>query len=359
MQDTSLAFEAPPSAAQELRGLSYPFGRWTPEHGKLHPVADGVFWLRMPLPFSLNHINLWVIDDGAGWAIVDTGLAAPTCKDLWRALFDGPMAGRPVTRVIVTHYHPDHLGLAGWLTHKWGVPLEMTRGEYLLARVLTLDVAAGPPSAAVDFYVRSGWDDEAIGNFKAQSWGRFGRALTPLPGSYKRIVDGEVLTIGGRSWRVVTGSGHSPEHACLVCDEAGLMISGDQLLPRITSNVSVYPTEPRANPLGDWFASLDTLEALDADLMVLPAHNEPFQRLRVRTQQLRDDHMRKLDALETLIADTPGTAIDSFRTLFGRAIKSDELMMATGEALAHLHWLEQGGRAVRVSDGGVDRFARS
>ncbi len=140
MQDASLAFEEPPQAAQELRGLSYPFGRWTPEHGKLHPVADGVFWLRMPLPFSLNHINLWVLDDGAGWAIVDTGLAAPSCRDLWRALFEGPMAGRPVTRVIVTHYHPDHLGLAGWLTHKWGVPLEMTRGEYLLARVLTLDI---------------------------------------------------------------------------------------------------------------------------------------------------------------------------------------------------------------------------
>lgn len=359
MQDASLAFAEPPQAGQELRGLHYPFGRWTPEPGKLHPVADGVFWLRMPLPFSLNHINLWVLEDGAGWAIVDTGLNVPACKDLWRALFAGAMAGKPVTRVIVTHYHPDHLGLAGWLTHKWGVPLEIARAEFLLARVLTLDVADAPPPAAIDFYARAGWPDEAVARMQGQGWGRFGMAVSKLPLGYQRLTDGDALRIGGRTWRIVTGSGHSPEHSCLVCDEAGLMISGDQVLPRITSNVSVYPTEPRGNPLADWFASLDKLETLDANLRVLPAHNEPFERLHVRTEQLRADHLRKLDALETQLAEAPRTAVECFETLFGRPIKADEMMMATGEALAHLHWLEAAGRAGRLRDGAVDRFARA
>ncbi len=177
MQDSSLAAAEPPEPGKELRGLYYPHGRWTPEPGKLHPVSDGVFWLRMPLPFSLDHINLWVLDDGDGWAIVDTGLAAAPCKEMWRSLFEGQMAGRPVTRVIVTHYHPDHLGLAGWLTHKWGVPLEITRGEFMLARVLTLDVADAPPATAVDFYARSGWPDEAVERMKGQGWGRFVHAF--------------------------------------------------------------------------------------------------------------------------------------------------------------------------------------
>lgn len=359
MQDASLALAEPPESGLERRGLFYPFGRWTPPAGKPHPVADGVFWLRMSLPFSLDHINLWLLEDGAGWAIVDTGLNAPACKDIWRELFDGFMAGRPVTRVIVTHYHPDHLGLAGWLTYKWGVPLEIARAEFLLARVLTLDVAEHPPEAAVDFYARTGWSDEAVERLKGQGWGRFGRAVSRLPLGYSRLSEGDELTIGGRIWRVVTGSGHSPEHACLICDEAGLIISGDQVLPRITSNVSVYPTEPRGNPLGDWFASLDKLETLDASLRVLPAHNEPFDGLHVRTGQLRADHMRKLDALEDRLAERPLTAFECFETLFGRTIKSDEIMMATGEALAHLHWLERAGRVARIAETSVDRFVRT
>lgn len=359
MQDASLALAEPPETGAERRGLFYPLGRWTPPAGQPYEVAEGVFWLRMPLPFSLDHINLWLLDDGDGWAVVDTGLNAPACKDIWRGLFDGFMTRRRVTRVIVTHYHPDHLGLAGWLTHKWGVPLEIARAEFLLARVLTLDVAERPPEGAVAFYARAGWPAEAIERFKEQNWGRFAMAVSRLPLGYNRLADGDVLTIGGRSWRVVTGSGHSPEHACLLCEEAGLLISGDQVLPRITSNVSVYPTEPRGDPLGDWFASLRKLETLDAGLRVLPAHNEPFEGLHVRTEQLRADHERKLDALEARLAERPLTAFDAFETLFGRPIKADEIMMATGEALAHLHWLERAGRAMRVSEGAADRFARA
>lgn len=353
MTDASLAS---PSAPEEIKGLVYPFGRWAPEPGEPYELAPGLFWVRMPLPMKLDHINLWVIDEGDGWTIIDTGFRTQGCKDVWRELLDGPFAGKPVKRVIGTHYHPDHIGLAGWLCYKHGAPLLMTRGEYLLGRVLTLDVADAPPEAAVTFYGRAGWPETAIERLKSDGWGRFTQAVSPMPIGYQRLREGEVLRLGGRDWRIVTGSGHSPEHACLICDELGLMIAGDQLLPRITSNVSVYPTEPLADPLGDWMDSLDKLETL-GELRVLPAHNEPFDGLATRARQLRDHHNEKLDHLEDFCSE-PRTAYDCFQTLFGRKISSGEIMMATGEALSHLHYLEKRGRLRREADADADRFVR-
>lgn len=352
MQDASL-IDAP-DTREDRRGLSYPHGRFVPEAGTLFPVADGVFWLRMPLPFSLNHINLWVLDDGDGWAIVDTGLNAAGVRQHWEMLFAGAMAGRPVRRVIVTHYHPDHLGLAGWLCERWGVPLEITRTEYLLARTLTLDVRDTPPADAIDFYARAGWPQERLAAFSARHWGGFSKVVSPLPSGFKRLQAGHVLTIGGRAWRIVVGRGHSPEHACLVCDELGLMIAGDQVLPRITSNISVYPTEPQADPLADWLASIEMLRSIDAQTRVLPAHNEPFEGLHTRLDQLRDDHLDKLDKLGEFCAE-PRSVHDSFPILFRRPV-GDDVMMATGEALAHFHWLENQGRVTRLSGGAFDRF---
>lgn len=358
MSDASLAVVEMPPGGEERRGLFYPYGRWTSEPGTLFQVSDGVFWLRMPLPISLDHINLWVLDDGDGWAIVDTGLNTGGGKKVWEALFAGPMAGRPVTRVIVTHYHPDHLGLAGWLCERWSVPLTIARTEYLLARTLTLDVRDAPPAEVAAFYARAGWPGEVLEGFRRQSWGNFAKAVSPLPSGFVRLSEGQELTIGGRQWRVVTGRGHSPEHSCLVCDEAGLLIAGDQILPRITPNVSVYPTEPLANPLGDWLESLDRLGGLDGSLRVLPAHDEPFEGLHDRLEQLRADHMRKLDALEDFCAK-PRNAYGCFEVLFRRPVGENEIMMATGEALAHLHYLERAGRVTRVKDGAVDLFGRA
>ncbi|QXQ05187.1 MBL fold metallo-hydrolase [Sphingosinicellaceae bacterium] len=357
MQDTSLADAPPTDTPEDRRGLHYPHGRFTPEPDTLFEVAPGVFWLRMPLPFSLDHINLWVLDDGNGWAIVDTGLNTGQGKKTWAGLFAGALAGKPVTRVIVTHYHPDHLGLAGWLCERWGLPLEIARTEYLLARTLTLDVRDAPPPEAVAFYARAAWPEERLDALKARSWGGFSKAVSPLPAGFKRIRDGDVLTIGGRAWRIVTGRGHSPEHSCLVCDEAGLMLAGDQVLPRITSNVSVYPTEPDADPLKDWLDSIEMLRHLDAGMRVLPAHNEPFDGLHTRLDQLRDDHLDKLEKLEAFCA-TPRTVFETFPILFRRPV-GDDVMMASGEALAHLHWLENRGQVVRDRDGAVDRFVRA
>lgn len=351
MQDASLA-----DAATDRGGLHYPHGRFVPAADALLEVAEGVFWLRMPLPFSLDHINLWVLDAGDGWAIVDTGLNTGQGRKTWEGLFAGALAGKPVTRVIVTHYHPDHLGLAGWLCERWGVPLEIARTEYLLARTLTLDIRAGPPREAVDFYARAGWSAEQLAVLEARAWGGFAKAVSPLPAGFVRLQDGDVLHIGGRAWRIVTGRGHSPEHSCLVSD--GLMIAGDQVLPRITSNVSVYPTEPRADPLRDWLDSIEALRGIDPHIRVLPAHNEPFEGLHTRLDQLRDDHREKLAKLEAFCA-APRTVVETFPVLFRRPVTGDSIMAATGEALAHLHWLEARGVIFRDTDGAVDRFSRA
>ncbi|MEN9933020.1 MAG: hypothetical protein RIS17_1593, partial [Pseudomonadota bacterium] len=204
---------------------------------------------------------------------------------------------------------------------------------------------------------RAGWSEEQVAAMKAKAWGSFGKIITRMPAGFKRLKDGDVLTIGARQWQVVVGRGHAPEHACLVSD--GVMISGDQVLPRITSNVSVYPTEPFADPLGDWLESIDRLRAIPDDVLVLPAHNEPFQGLHTRLDQLAADHAAKLEKLEAFCA-TPRTAVDCFAALFRRPIGEADYGLATGETVAHLHWLEERGRVRRVSDSsGVDRFIRA
>src|SRR3954469_21319729 len=220
-------------------------GRSGPAYGELLPLADDLSWTRSPVPGSLNHINLWILDDGApgaesgtsGIAIVDTGLALPAAREAWEGLFAGPLAGRAVTRILCTHFHPDHLGLAGWLAERFGVRLWMTRGEWLFARMLTSDVRDAPPPEASAYQRAAGWSEERIAEEAAKGWGRFAAMVSPVPVSMVRMRDGDEIRIGARTWRVVVGSGHSPEHACLLDAEGKLLIAGDQVLPRITSNV--------------------------------------------------------------------------------------------------------------------------
>jgi len=337
---------------EDLRGLHYPFGRWVPAEGSLFEVVPGVHWLRMPLPMGgLDHINLWALEDGDSWVLVDCGLNNAVTQGLWEAIFT-LLGGRPVRRLIVTHFHPDHIGLAGWLAARWGVRLEMARTEYLMARMLIGDAQPEPPAEVVDFYARAGWPAAALDALRARSWGRYARMVGALPGGILRLAEGDRLEIGGRRWEIFVGRGHSPEHLCLVAD--GVMISGDQVLPRITSNVSVHPNEPLANPLADWLDSIERLRGVDPGIVVLPAHNEPFTGLHVRLDQLAADHADKLTKLQDFCA-VPRTAFESFEILFSRAIGEGDRGIATGEALAHLHWLEARGLVRRVR-GDVDRF---
>jgi glyoxylase-like metal-dependent hydrolase (beta-lactamase superfamily II) len=326
--------------------LTYPLGRTGPEHGTVIQLADGVGWTRSPVPGSLNHINLWLLEDGEGIAIVDTGLNMPAAREAWEAVFAGPLAGRTVTRIICTHFHPDHLGLAGWLAERFGVRLWMTRGEWLFGRMLTTDVRDAPPAEAFAYWRAAGWSEERIGAEAAKGWGRFAAMVSPIPVAMVRLQDGDELGIGGRTWRVVTGSGHSPEHACLVDDEAKLLIAGDQVLPRITSNVSLSLSEPEADPLGEWLASIAKLRRLPDDLLVLPSHGEPFTGLHARLDALAGGHAERLDALHVHLGE-PRRAVDCFSVLFGRKIDDSVYGMATGEAMAHLRHLEVEGRAVR------------
>jgi glyoxylase-like metal-dependent hydrolase (beta-lactamase superfamily II) len=277
------------------RGLTYPLGRRVPEAGELIEVAPGIGWARLPVPGSLNHINVWTVEDGEGAALVDTGLNIPQAREGWEALFAGPLAGRPVTRIICTHMHPDHVGLAGWLCERFGAPLWMTRGEWLYARMLALDTRDSPPPEAERYRRASGWSEERIAAGAKKPWNFFASAVSPIPVSFVRIEDGDRIAIGGREWRVVTGTGHSPEHACLVCEEAGVMIAGDQVLPRITSNVSLPLSEPDSDPLGAWLASIDKLRSLPGDLLVLPAHGEPFTGLHTRLDALAKGHRGRLE----------------------------------------------------------------
>ncbi|HYE42015.1 MAG TPA: MBL fold metallo-hydrolase [Caulobacteraceae bacterium] len=329
--------------------LSYPFEA-IPAPGEAVEVAEGVLWLRQPLPFELDHINVWAIRDGEGWTLVDTGVRSKDAMAAWEATFAGPLEGRPVTRVICTHMHPDHVGLAGWLTRRFDVPLLMTRLEYTTGRMLIADTGREAPEDGARFYRSVGWNEDQIAHWRAR-FGGFGKAVHTMPDSYRRLSDGDVLDIGGRDWRVVTGNGHSPEHACLFREEDGVLISGDQVLPKISSNVSVWPTEPEADPLTDWLDSLDKLEReLPPDALVLPSHGLPFHGLHTRLASLRRGHERSLDRLERLIAGEPRRAVDVFGALFARAVGDGILGMATGESLAHLNCLKRRGRAVSEPD---------
>jgi glyoxylase-like metal-dependent hydrolase (beta-lactamase superfamily II) len=354
---SSAAEPASPDAAladvpYSHKGLTYPLGRRGPEPGELIGIAPGVGWARLPVPGSLKHINVWALDEGDGVALVDTGLDIAPSRAAWEALFAGPLAGRTVTRVIVTHFHPDHIGLAGWLTERFGVALWMTREEWLFARMLTSDIRDAPPAEALAYWRAAGWAEERIEAEQAKGWGRFASVVSPVPVGFVRIRDGDALEIGGRTWRIVVGSGHCPEHACLVDEAGGVMIAGDQVLPRITSNVSLSLSEPLADPLGDWLASIEKLKRLPPDLLVLPSHGEPFTGLHARLDSLRDGHLGRLDALHSHLEE-PRRAVDCFPVLFGRAIDDSILGLATGEAMAHLRRLEVEGRAERRLEGGV------
>jgi len=350
---------AKPSAdgrPDESLGLTYPCGT-PPDSGHGREIVPGVRWLRMHLPWALAHINLYALADDSGWAMVDTGAQTREALANWtRALAaEDALAGKRITRVFVTHMHPDHVGMAGWLTRRFDARLWMTRLEYLTCRTLVADTGREAPDDAIRFYKRAGWDDEAIENYRAR-FGSFGRVVHTLPDSFRRLRDGEMVRIGAHDWRVIVGNGHSPEHACLHSDALKLLISGDQVLPRISSNVSVFPTEPEADPLADWIASITKLRgAVPDDVLVLPSHGEPFRGLHARLDRLASGHDKSLTRLRRALAE-PKRAIDVFGALFARPIEGSELLgMATGESLAHLNHLVARGEASRelAADGAL------
>jgi glyoxylase-like metal-dependent hydrolase (beta-lactamase superfamily II) len=308
------------------------------------------------MPFVLSHINLWAIKDGDGWAIVDSGLQTGDTTSAWSKLFAETLSPGQATRVFVTHMHPDHIGMAGWLTRKFDCRLWMTRLEYLTCRTLVADTGREAPADGIRFYHQAGWDEGAIEHYRTR-FGSFGKMTHTLPDSFRRLQDKESITIGEHQWKIVVGNGHSPEHACLYCPDLKVLISGDQVLPRISSNVSVFPTEPEANPLADWMASLEKIKReVPNDVLVLPAHNEPFRGLHQRLDYMASSQIDALDRLRAVLHQ-PQRAIDVFTVLFSRPITSDnhgQFNLATGESIAHLNYLIHRGEAtISLDDKGV------
>ncbi len=321
--------------------VSYPFEQ-SPDTGQAMDIAPGIKWVRLPLPFLLNHINVWLLQDGDGWAIVDTGLFTNTTREIWDYIFEHHLDNARITRILVTHLHPDHAGCAGWLAQKFGIELWMSREEYLLCRVLVADTGKPAPPEGLRFYTRAGFATEDLDRYM-EHFGAFGEVVSPLPESYRQLRDGLSIRIGEHAWEVITGRGHSPEHACLYCRELKLLISGDQILPTISSNVSVYPTEPAANPLARWFDSLHMLKSvLPPDVLCLPSHGKPFHGAHVRLNQLIAEHEDGLAKLRK-ICRQPRRALDVFPALFKSRINDKNLIMATGEAISHLHYLVEKG----------------
>lgn len=320
-------------------GLNYPLGReFAPETSQPYKIAEGVYWLRMSLPMKLDHINLWLLEDGDGWTIVDTCMNMDDAKAAWQQLFSGFMQNKPVKRVICTHMHPDHAGLAGWLCEQHNCSLWMSRQEYLMCKNLTSYTGLEAPKTAIDFLVGAGMEAEYIEQYKSR-FGYFGKMVSPLPDSYRRIIDGETFEINGHYWQALATSGHSPEHISLYCPALKLIISGDQILPRITPNVSIFPNEPHNDSLTEWLHGLERLRKILPDnLLVLPSHQQPFMGVRTRLTQIIESHDEGLDALYQLIA-TPKRVVDCFPALFKNPVTDSTLNLAAGETLAHLNCL--------------------
>ncbi len=324
-----------------------------PAPGRAVEVAPGVRWLRMPLPFALDHVNLWLIRDGAdAWAAVDTGIGLDPVKEAWR----GVLAEHRLSRQIVTHFHPDHVGLAAWLEKEAGAPLWMTQGEYATAQLVKNQIAGYSIGAMTAFFRRHGLDAERVAAIDKRG-NAYGRGVPELPATFRRMFEGEEFAIGEHRWRVIPGFGHSAEHASLYCAELRILVSGDMLLPRISTNVSAFAAAPEADPLGSYLASIDRFRELPEDTLVLPSHGKPFRGLHERVAQLHVHHDERCRVLLDACAGAPRSAAELLPALFERDITDPhQTMFAMGESIAHLIYLEQMRAMTRVLDDATIRF---
>lgn len=317
-------------------------------------VAPGVHWLRMPLPFALDHINLWLLEDGDKWAIVDCGIGNLVTQELWKQVIESTIGSASVSRVIATHHHPDHVGNAGWLTRLFEAPLWISQGEYFSAHALCDGSAGYGREHLAALFRRNGLDESfAPGILNGRE--HYKRSVPDFPLSYRRISEGDEVRIGKNVWRVIMGYGHAPEHALLHCDALGVLISGDMVLPRISTNISVPAPQPESNPLHLFLESLSRYVLLPAQTLVLPSHGLPFTGMHERIVQLQEHHRLRLAELLD-VCESPKCAADVLDVLFRRKLDSHQMLFAMGEAIAHLHYLYEQGVVHRLNDQDVIRY---
>ncbi len=351
-------FPDPPVNAPRPDVLEFPFDG-PPPPGEAREIAAGVLWLRMPLPFALDHINLWLLREPRGFALVDCGYGDAATRALWERHFAGTMRGLPLTRVFATHYHPDHLGNAAWLAERFGCPVTMTLAEYLTAHAVRSAYAGHAPDDMSQLFVRHGIDDAHRAAMSARG-NRYAKGVPGLPNSFHRVLDGDRIRLGPTEWRVIEGFGHSPEHASLHAPELGLLISGDMLLPRISTNITVWASEPDGDPLGRFLRSIGALNALPSDTLVLPSHGLPFRGIATRVAQLQSHHADRLAELMAGVGRAKGSvsAAGIVPLLFRRELDVQQRFFAMGESIAHLnHLWHEGALARSVDAAGAVRFA--
>jgi glyoxylase-like metal-dependent hydrolase (beta-lactamase superfamily II) len=344
------------------RQLNYPLGDDLPAGSASIEVAPGIKWLRMGLPFALDHINLWLLrdelDGQQGWTVVDCCIDRPESRAQWEAVFANELAGLPILRVIVTHMHPDHIGLAHWLCERWAVRLWISATDFNAARVASHSATGFGGDSAARFFAMHGLTDEnGLQEIRSRS-GYYTSLVPQVPVSYRRLIDGQTVRIGGEDWRCIAGYGHAPEHIALACESRGVLISGDMVLPRISTNVSVYDLEPEADSLTLFLASLGRYASLDDATLVLPSHGKPFIGLHTRITQLQDHHRDRLAEVQAACAAGPCSAADIVPVMFKRELDLHQMTFAIGEALAHLHALWHTHQLVRRrDDDGIYRFS--
>jgi glyoxylase-like metal-dependent hydrolase (beta-lactamase superfamily II) len=321
-----------------------------PTPGEAVEVADGILWLRLPLPMRLDHVNVYALDEGDHWTVVDTGMDLASGREAWAALLAGPLSGKEVGRVVLTHHHPDHVGLLGWFAGR-GAEVQATRLGWTLARMLQLDHQDVPPAEQIEFRRRAGMPPDTLAAFARERPFNFSQCTAPIPLGYRAIFEGDVLRLGGRDWRVHFGHGHAPDHVTLWTDDdpGGLVLAGDQIIPGISSNVGVYPSEPDADPLAEWLESCARLRrvAAGADPLVLPGHKLPFRGIDFRLSQLIENHEAAFDRILSTLRDGPRTAAGLFRAIFRREIGAGQYGLALAEAVAHMNHLHQAARVRR------------
>ncbi|HWA37630.1 MAG TPA: MBL fold metallo-hydrolase [Burkholderiales bacterium] len=340
-----------------MSSLNYPFPD-LPAPGTTHEVAPGVRWLRMPLPFQLNHINLWMIEDDGGWTIVDTGIGNDETKQCWEKIFS-EMTDLKVKRVILTHYHPDHAGNAAWLCEKFGVELWTTQGEYLTAHAVRAAAAGYTSDAVLGVFEKNGLEAEKRAAMAPRN-NRYAALVPGFPASYRRIYEGDAVRIGGRDWHAIVGYGHAPEHLSLYCKALNVVIAGDMLLSTISTNVSVWSVDPEGDPLRLFLQSIRRYLELPADVLVLPSHGKPFRGAHARVAELEAHHAERFQELEASLKGKTLSAAELLGVLFRRPLDAHQTFFAMGEAIAHLHYLYYAGRASRsVGADGVMRYARA
>ena len=327
-----------------------------PAPGEAREIAPGVLWLRMPLPFALDHVNLWLIEERNGYTLVDCGYGDATTRGHWQRHFATTLEHRPLRRIVATHCHPDHLGNAAWLGAHFGCGVAMTQSEFLAAHAL-IEGRAGYGQVDVrSLFARHGMPAEHLASLEARG-NHYHRGVPEAPRAFSRLIDGDALTLGDRPWQVIAGYGHSPEHAALAATDRRLLISGDMLLPRISTNVAVWPGEPDGDPVARFLASLERFVALPGDTLVLPSHGVPFRGIAARVSRLREHHAARLDELQQALmaAASPQSAADVIPILFRRPLDLQQRFFAMGEAIAHLNHLWRSGRATRsvATDGSI------